>query len=113
MIVSPDIRRLSAGATRTIRVGLDQALETGTALTLTSITESSGVVTLGNKAINTATFDTEQNGETVTIAIGQGAEFSCSIGTGVVGTVYTVRILATTDDAVSQTIEYGQRIKFE
>ena len=112
MIVSPDIRRLSAGATRTIRVGLDQALETGTALTLTSITEATGVLTLGSKAINTAEFTTDQNGETVTIAVGQGAEFSCAIGTGAVGVVYTVRILATTDDSVAQTIEYGQRVTF-
>ena len=110
-ITSPDIRTIGTGETRTIRVGLQNALETSVTLTLSSITEvTTSDLTLANKAVNTATFNVVEHGVITTVAIGQGVEFSCSGGTA--GKQYKVRIVATTSDAVAQTIEYDQQIEF-
>lgn len=110
-IKSTDVRRIGAGETRTIRVGLQDALETGVTLTLVSITEVTTTdLTLANKAVNTATFDVDDNGVVTTVAIGQGVQFAVSGGTA--GVTYAVRINCTTSDTVTQTIEYDQQVQF-
>jgi len=108
--VSPDVQRLSGTGPEAVSVGFTDRLDSGVTLTLVSITEAdSKTLTIGSKAVNTATFDVEQNGETITVAVGQGVQCTVAAGT-VENSPYTLLIEVTTSD--SQTLQYGQRVTY-
>ena len=108
-IASPDSLRISSGSTRNVTVSFHDTLDSGVTLTLSTIAEVTTTdLTITNKAINTAEVTVPDNGETVTVAVGQAAQ--CTVAGGTAGLSYLVRITVTTSE--SETIEYDQRMDF-
>ena len=110
VIKSPDIISVSVGDTRNVTVSYHDALDTGVTLSSPTVLEqTTSDLTLTNKAINTATVDVDDNGSTVTVAIGQAIQFTVADGTAA-NSPYLVRCTATS--STSEVIVYDQQIEF-
>ena len=94
---------LSVGATRVVYIDctreLGDASLTGTP---TVAEQTTSDLTLGNKAVNTATYTCGVSGRTV--AVGKAMLFSVSGGAE--GTEYTVRVACDTDSTITEHLVY-------
>ena len=96
-------RTISSGDTEIVSINFTDLLDSGELLTGTPTVaeQTTSDLTLGNKAVNTATYEEAQTGNTV--AIGAAVQFTVSPG-GSTGT-YTIRVTVSTDATPARTFE--------
>lgn len=98
--VVPERRTKTEDEVRNVAVDFTQELDSGELLAGTpTITESTGDLTISNKAVSTSSLTI--NGSTV--ATGGAVQFKVSGGTA--GTTYTINIQCSTDSSPAQTVE--------
>jgi len=94
---------ISAGATRLVAVDLTSELDSGVLLTGTpTVTESTGTLTLTNKAVSTAALEINDK----TVAIGKAVQFLVDAASASDGTTYTIAISVGTDSTPAETLKY-------
>lgn len=100
-ITLPQRYEISAGDTETVSVNFTDHLDAGELLsgspTVVEVTTTD--LTLGNKAVNSATYVESHTGDTV--AIGAAVQFSVSGGTAY--TTYRIRVTVNTDATPART----------
>lgn len=101
---------VSVGATRLVRVNCTQDLDDGASLTGTpTIAEvTTTALTLGSKAVNSATYSDAVTGRTV--SVGKALQFT--VAGGVAGTSYTVRCTCGTNSSPAETLVYDLLLTF-
>ena len=107
MAITLQTKRISAGATRVVSVSFLDWLEGlgGTALltgTPTIVEVTTSVLTLANKAINTATVLINHSGRLRSVIAGKAVQFSVVTPSNGSGTTYRVRITATTNSTPAE-----------
>ena len=102
---------ISVGDTEVIDVDFTQQLRSGESLTGTpTVVELTTTdLSLGSKAVNSATFENARNGKTV--AVGAGVQFSISGGTAA-NSAYTISVTCSTDGSPARTLVRYLTISF-
>lgn len=101
---------VSVGATRVVRVNYTDVLDDGATLTGTpTMIDGAGVLTLDNKAVNSATYSDAVTGTTV--AVGKAVLFTAA--GGVAGTSYTITVTVSTDSSPAETLVYDLILTWE
>jgi len=102
VIALPQTFVISVGDTETVAVNFTDHLDSGELLTGTPtvVEVTTSDLTLGSKAVNTATYVESQSGDTV--AIGAAVQFSVSGGTAA-NSPYKIRVTCSTDATPART----------
>jgi hypothetical protein len=102
---------LSVGETRVVRVNCTADLDDGASLTGTPtvVEVTTTALTLGDKAVNAATYTDANTGRTV--AAGKAVQFT--VAGGVAGTTYRVRVTVGTDSTPAETLVYDLLLSWE